>query len=98
MLKNNFWIEAAAVTSKTLLSRQVDITELHAIWDFEGKLESKQWSQLQGKEVLRHRILSLPAKIVRILVSKAADAIVNRVKGLCPRLATELRSNELQWV
>ena len=52
------------VMSKTLLIRQVAITELHAMWDYEGKLESTQWSQLQVKEVLRHRIMSLLDKII----------------------------------
>ena len=51
-----FWVEAATVMSKTPMVRQVTIEELHAIWDYEGKLETSRWSKAQGSKVLYHRI------------------------------------------
>ena len=79
------------VMSKTLLIRQVTITELHTMWDYEGKLESTQWSKLQGKEVLRHRIMSPPAKIIRTFLSKAADTIMSEVMGPTSEVTQRLK-------
>ena len=74
-----FWVEAATVMSKTPLLRRVMMSELHAMWDYEGKLEARDWSKLQDSEVLRHRLLSPPAKMIRIFLSAAADAVVREV-------------------
>ena len=74
-----FWVEAATVMSKTPLVRRVMMSELHAMWDYEGKLEARDWSKLQDSEVLRHRLLSPPAKMIRIFLSAAADAVVQEV-------------------
>ncbi len=38
----HFWVRAECVYSKTHIIRQVKTTELFAIWDYEGKLESQQ--------------------------------------------------------
>ena len=67
--------------SKDPLIRRVVAEELHAMWDYEGKLEAKQWERSQGRRILFHRILSPPAKMIQLFLSKAADAIVQEVMG-----------------
>ena len=51
------------------------------MWDYEGKLEAKQWERSQGRRILFHGILSPSAKMIRLFLSKAADAIVQEVMG-----------------
>ena len=51
------------------------------MWDYEGKLELKSWGSTQGIKILHHRLRSPPAKIIRIFLSKAADAIVQELLG-----------------
>ena len=62
--------------------RQVNLEELHGMWDYEGKLELKSWGSTQGIKILHHILCSPPAKIIRIFLSKAADTIVQEVMGL----------------
>jgi len=75
----NFWVEAQTVFSPLPMIRQVNLEELHSIWDYEGKLELKTWGVTLGKRVLEHRLRSPPAKIIRIFLSKAAETIVDEV-------------------
>ena len=76
-----FWVQAASVWSAEPVIRRVKAEELHAIWDYEGKLESRKWSSHESASVLKHRISSPPAKILRIFLSKAAEAIARQVLG-----------------
>ena len=69
------WVKANSVRSPHPVLRQVNIHELHAMWDYEGKLECKHWSQGMKYKVLSYRLLSPPAKIVRLFLFQAADAI-----------------------
>jgi len=41
------WVWAHSVFSKTPVLRQAKMSELMAIWDYEGKLESRGWSREQ---------------------------------------------------
>ena len=47
--------------------------ELLAIWDYEGKLESKFWSQEIKRKVLSHRLASSPAKFLTSLTYKVCE-------------------------
>ena len=76
-----FWLEVATVMSKSPMVWQVTIKELHVMWDYEGELESTCWSKAQGSKVLYHIIQSPPAKMIRVFLSKAADAIVDKCHG-----------------
>ena len=40
-----FWVEAATVMSKDPVIQRVVAEELHAMWDYEGKLEAEQWER-----------------------------------------------------
>ena len=72
----HFWVYAHSVFSKTPILRQVKTDELMAIWDYEGKLESRVWSREHSLRILRARLLSPPAKMLRRFVQAACDAIL----------------------
>ena len=81
-LSNQFlWVEAAIVMPKSPMVWQATIEELHVKWDYEGKIETSCWSKAQGSKMLYHRIRSPLARMIRIFLAKAADAIVNEVMG-----------------
>jgi hypothetical protein len=42
----HFWVRAFSVYSKDPVIRRVKTVGLFAIWDYEGKLESQQWSRI----------------------------------------------------
>ena len=90
-----FWVEAATVMSPRPMIRQVNLEELHGMWDYEGKLELKSWGSTQGIKILHNRLRSPPAKIIRIFLSKAADAIVEEVMGSKVKPIYETR---IRWV
>ena len=63
-----FWVRANSVWSKqNKILRQVRLHELFGIWDYEGKLESKDRPLRESRIMLRFRLLSPPAKILRAL-------------------------------
>ena len=74
-----FWVEASTVMSKDPVIWGVVAEELHPMWDYKGKLEDEQWERSQGRRILFHRILSPPAKMIWLFLSKAADAIIQEV-------------------
>jgi hypothetical protein len=49
----HFWVRAWCVYSKTPVIWRVKAAELFTIWDYEGKLESQQWSYKDQLRVLR---------------------------------------------
>ena len=68
--------------SKDSMIRRVVDEVLHAtMWDYEGKLEAEQWKRSQGRRILFHIILSPPAKMIQLFLTKAADAIIQEVNG-----------------
>jgi hypothetical protein len=60
----HFWVRADCVYSKTLIIRRLNTAELFAIWDYEGKLESQQWSYKEQLGVLRGCLACPPAKML----------------------------------
>ena len=55
-----FWVLPHSVYSRALVLWQARISELMAIWDYEGKLEARGWDHIQEQRVLRAR-LSVPS-------------------------------------
>ena len=77
----HFWVSANSVMrpgGKVL--RPVKTHELFAIWDYEGKLESKEWSREYRQKRLNARLGSPPAKVVRLFLFKACDGLLARTK------------------
>jgi hypothetical protein len=60
----HFWVRADCVYSKTPIMRRLKTAELFAIWDYEGKLESQQWSYKEQLGVLRGCLACPPAKML----------------------------------
>ena len=61
----HFWVRAVCVYSKIPVVRRVETVELFAIWDYEGKLESQQWSCIEQPAILRACVACPPAKMLR---------------------------------
>jgi hypothetical protein len=49
-----------------------------ALWDYEGKLESRRWSCAQEVGVFEARLSSPPAKMLRCFVQAVCDAILQK--------------------
>ena len=74
--ERHFWVLAHSVFAKTSVLRQVKTDELMAIWDYEGKLESRGWSRENGLRILKARLRSPPGKMLRRFVQAICDAIL----------------------
>ena len=59
-----FWVLSHSVYSRALVLRQVRISKLMAIWDYEGKLEAWGWDCIQEQRALRARLSAIPAKML----------------------------------
>ena len=77
----HIWVWAHSVFSKVPILRQARTSELLAVWDYEGKLESRMWSRAEGEKVLRARLSSPPAKLLRCFAQTFCDAILRRLQG-----------------
>ena len=64
---------ASSTFSKTRVIRRIKHHELLGMWDYEGKLEAQGWTRPQRDEIIRRRLQSPPAKIVRSFVFKLCD-------------------------
>ena len=73
--ERHFWVLAQSVFTQKPVLRQVKIAELMAIWDYEGKLESRGWSREQCLRILHARLLSPPGKILSF-IQAVCDAIL----------------------
>ena len=73
-----FWVAANSVyDSNAKIIRQVSNSELFAIWDYEGKFESKDWSPTTRGRVLNARLSSPPAKMIRSLLFTAGEILLS---------------------
>ncbi len=70
-----FWVRAESVLSNKKVIRQVSVSELYAIWDYEGKLATSRWLDVQVDKVLRMRLKSPPAKMLRVFAYAASEAV-----------------------
>jgi hypothetical protein len=81
----HFWVSSNSVMSKDKAKqviRTVNIHELLAMWDYEGKLEARLWTKLDRKNVFRQRLLSPPGKIIQVFFSDAADGVLGEGRPL----------------
>ena len=58
--------------------RQIVGHELLGLWDYEGKLESKRWNPETMERVIRSRLTSPPAKILRALAFPAFEFLLTK--------------------
>jgi len=65
------WVRAQTVWRKDAVVRRMLPYELLAMWDYEGKLESKRWSTSVMNKVISSRMGSPPAKILRAVAFPA---------------------------
>ena len=72
------WVRAQSVWGTEAVFRQVTDYELLALWDYEGKLESKRWSQEEMALVINSRFRSPPAKILRAVVVPAFEFLMSK--------------------
>jgi hypothetical protein len=77
----HIWVWAHSVFSKVPILRQARTSELLAVWDYEGKLESRVWSRPEGEKILRARLSSPPAKMLRCFAQTFCDAILQKLQG-----------------
>ena len=75
------WVLAHSVFRKDMVLRQARISELMAIWDYEGKLESWGWSRQQALAVLKARLLCPPAKMLQCFAQSVCEAILTNLEG-----------------
>ena len=75
-----FWVTADSVYNQgTKVTRQVEMSELFAIWDYEGKYESKNWGN-RRVDVLNARLSSPPAKMIRSLLFVAGETVLSHIQ------------------
>ena len=77
----HFWVRAVCVYSKAPVIRRVKTDELFAIWDYEGKLESRQWSHSEQLAILRGRVACPPAKMLRRFTQYICNACLTRLSS-----------------
>ena len=73
----SIWVQASSVfTPRSKVVRQVNHAELFSIWDYEGKYESKHWQDHITRSVLKQRLASPPAKMLRSFVFSAGGLLI----------------------
>jgi len=93
------WVWAHSVFSKTPVLRQAKTSELMAIWDYEGKLESRGWSQEQSLRVLSAWLLSPPGKMLRRFSQSVFNAILLKLCQVdCQTPDEELRGGSRGFI
>jgi hypothetical protein len=75
----HFWVRAVCVYLKTPVVRRVKTAELFAIWDYEGKLESQQWSYIQQLGILRACLACPHAKMLCRFTQFICEASLTRL-------------------
>ena len=76
------WVRMRTIWSREPRVRKLVPRELLAMWDYEGKLESRDWSEEELERVICSRMASPPGKILRALAHPALDFLLGR--GGCP--------------
>ncbi len=69
-------MRAYSIFSQLPALREAKISELMAIWDYKGKLESRGWSQEQSLCILEACLLSPPGKMLRCFGQAVCNAIL----------------------
>ena len=89
----HFWVRVECAYSKTPVVRRVKTTELFAIWDYEGKLESQQWSYIQQLDKTLMADLSRQASHPMIVTSANTAYCYNRVNHVIMSLVWLVLTN-----
>ncbi len=76
------WEQAHLVFSKAEVMRQVRVSKLLAIWDYEGKLKSSSWSRAQSLQILKAQLSVPPAKMLQCFAQLVFDAVLLKVGGV----------------
>ncbi len=76
-----FLVRAECVYLKTPIIRRVKTAEVFAIWDYEGKLESQQWSYKEQLGVLRACLACPPAKMLQRFTQSICDASLTQLSN-----------------
>ena len=75
--ERSIWVQANSLfVSKGKVVRTVNHAELFAMWDYEGKYESKHWSHHMIRAVLKQRLASPPAKMLRSFAFSAGGLLL----------------------
>jgi hypothetical protein len=90
-----FWVQAHSVFLKDTVLWQVRITELMAIWDYEGKVESAGWSCIQSLHILKARLSAPPAKMLQCFAQSVCNAMLLRLDASCLDLSKNIKSTGL---
>ncbi|KAL3816710.1 hypothetical protein ACHAXA_009149, partial [Cyclostephanos tholiformis] len=77
----HFWVRAFSVYSKDPVIRRVKTVGLFAIWDYEGKLESQQWSRIKQLGILQACVACPPAKMLRRFIQYMCNACLTRMSS-----------------
>ncbi|KAL7532942.1 hypothetical protein ACHAXR_006517 [Thalassiosira sp. AJA248-18] len=82
--ERTIWVEANSVYGrrssagiKRKVIRPVDPSELLAIWDYEGKYESRNWDKSMMRAVTAQRLASPPAKMLRSFAFTAEETLLS---------------------
>ena len=82
------WVLAQSVWRKERVVRQILPHELLSLWDYEGKLESRRWDPQTMAGVVRYRLQSPPAKVLRAVAYPAFDHLLTRYATTAPTWET----------
>ncbi len=72
----HFWVMAHSVYAEDMALRQVRTSEVMAVWDYKGKLESHGWSRIKELYILIVCLSSPPAKMLRAFAQLVCEAIL----------------------
>jgi hypothetical protein len=84
----HFWVRADCIYLKTPIMRRLKTAELFAIWDYDRKLESQQWSYKEQLGVLRGCLACPPAKMLQHFTQFICDGILSRL-SISPTLESK---------
>jgi hypothetical protein len=80
----HIWVRAHSVHLKAPILWQARTSELMAVWDYEGKLESRPWSWQEGEQILGAQVSAPLAKMLRCICQAVCNAILQKLQGEVP--------------
>ena len=76
--ERHIWVLANSVWKKQRGVRQITFTEILAIWDYEGKIEAKDWDADVLRQVIDARRMEPPGKLTRAIAYPAFESLVEK--------------------
>ncbi len=90
MQGKQIWVKANSCMSPSRrVVRPLKYHEVLSLWDYEGKLESQFWSGREREAILRKRLQSPPAKMLRSFLFAACERAAGWRKGGGPTNESE---------